>query len=243
MAEVLPGGLAAIQSNCRQNRVFLAQAVHWLASQGVRQFLDIGPGIPTVNPTHQVAQRVAADCRVVYVDRDPIVLAHAHELLRSTPAGDVRFIQEDLRHPAQILEKAAELLDFDQPVAVLLVAIYHMLPDSQHPHRINTALLAGLSEGSFLVASHLTADFLGPVWDEAVRRLSESTHESFCNRTREQFAGFFDGLELVPPGIVPIDDWLRDGPEPPGPNAQPKLPEDVDPDWVNPLWAAVGYKP
>ena len=243
MAEVLGGGLAAIQSNCRQNRIFLAQSVRWLAEQGVRQFLDIGPGIPSVNPTHQVAQRVAPECRVVYVDRDPIVLAHAHELLKGTPEGEVTFMKEDLRHPAAILEHAAGLLDLDLPVALVVVAIYHMLPDSADPYGINGVLVDGLSSGSWMVASHLTADFVGPVWDDAVQRLSEATQESFCNRSRDEFARFFAGLELVPPGIAPIDDWLRDGPAPPGPSAEPKLPENLDPSWVNPLWAAAGRKP
>jgi S-adenosyl methyltransferase len=243
MASVLPGGLAGIQSNCRTNRIFLGQAVRYLAKEhGVRQFLDIGPGIPTVHQTHEVAQEVAPESRIVYVDKDPIVLAHAHQLLKSRPEGLTAFVEDDLRNPSGILERAAEVLDFDQPVALVLVAIYHMIPDEFDPHSINTALLDGLSPGSWVVLSHLTSDFMGPVWDDAVERLSEATRESFVNRDRAEFSRFVDGLELVPPGVAPIDDWLRDGPLPPAPDVQPALPIDLDPEWVNPLWAAVGRK-
>jgi hypothetical protein len=244
MASVLPGGLAGIQSNCRTNRIFLGQAVRFLAREhGIRQFLDIGPGIPTVHQTHEVAQEVAPESRIVYVDKDPIVLAHAHELLTSRPEGRTAFIEEDLRNPTRILERAGEVLDFDQPVALVLVAIYHMIPDEFDPHGVNAMLIDGLASGSWLVLSHLTADFMGPVWDDAVERLSEATRESFVNRDRAAFSRFTEGLELVPPGVAPIDDWLRDGPLPPPPDVQPALPTDLDPEWVNPLWAAVGRKP
>jgi hypothetical protein len=243
MAAVLPGGLAGIQSNCRTNRIFLGQAVRYLAKEhGIRQFLDIGPGIPTVHQTHEVAQEIAPESRIVYVDKDPIVLAHAHQLLKSRPEGRTAFIEDDLRNPPGILERAGDVLDFDQPVALVLVAIYHMIPDEFDPHGINRTLLDGLSPGSWVVLSHLTSDFMGPVWDEAVERLSEATRESFVNRTRAEFSRFVDGLELVPPGVAPIDEWLRDGPLPPGPDVQPALPTDLDPEWVNPLWAAVGRK-
>ncbi|MGH9213050.1 MAG: SAM-dependent methyltransferase [Acidimicrobiales bacterium] len=148
-----------------------------------------------------------------------------------------------MRCPTQIVEQAAELLDLDQPVGLVLVAIYHMVPDSDDPHQINRVLVDALASGSWLVASHLTADFVGPVWDEAVSRLSNVTHENFCNRTRDEFARFFAGLDLVAPGVAPIDDWLHDGPSPPGPDAEPRMPDDLDPAWVNPLWAAAGRKP
>jgi hypothetical protein len=244
MAAAQPGGLAGIQSNCRTNRIFLGQAVRYLASEhGVRQFLDIGPGIPTVHQTHEIAQSVAPESRIVYVDKDPIVLAHAHTLLRSRPEGHTSFLEDDLRNPGRVLERAADVLDFDQPVALILVAIYHMIPDDDDPYTINSTLIDGLSSGSWMVLSHLTSDFMGPAWDEAVERLSEATRESFLNRTRDQFARFVDDLELVPPGVAPIDEWLRDGPAPPPADVEPKIPEDLDPDWVNPLWAAVGRKP
>jgi hypothetical protein len=243
MASVLPGGLAGIQSNCRTNRIFLGQAVRYLAKEhGIRQFLDIGPGIPTVHQTHEVAQEVAPESRIVYVDKDPIVLAHAHQLLKSRPEGRTAFIEDDLRNPAGILERAGDVLDLDQPVALVLVAIYHMIPDEFDPHGINATLRDGLAPGSWVVLSHLTSDFMGPVWDEAVERLSEATRESFVNRSRAEFSRFVEGLELVPPGVAPIDEWLRDGPLPPPPDVQPALPTDLDPEWVNPLWAAVGRK-
>lgn len=243
MGAALEGGFAGIQSNCRTNRIFLGQAVRYLAGQkGVRQFLDIGPGVPTVNSTHEVAQTIAPESRIVYVDKDPIVWAHAHTLLHSTPEGHTEFLEEDLRNPESILEKAAGTLDLTQPVALVLVAIYHMLPDDDDPYRINTALLEGLAPGSWVVLSHLTADFHGEPWEEAVSRLSEATRENFVNRTHAEFSRFVDGLELVPPGAAPIDDWLTDGPAPPPADIEPKLPDDVAPDWVNPLWAAVGRK-
>jgi len=243
MAEALPGGLSAIQANCRTNRIFLGQAVRYLARNGIRQFLDIGPGIPTVHQTHEVAQSVAPEARIVYVDKDPIVLAHAHRLLQSTPEGQVAFLEDDLRNPTGILERAGRVLDLTQPVGLILVAIYHMLPDSDDPHQINRTLIEALCAGSYLAASHLTADFMGQVWEEAVARLSEATRESFVNRTSDEFVRFFDGLELMAPGVVSIDDWLRDGPAPPPPGIEPRLPDDLDPGWVNPLWAAVGRKP
>jgi hypothetical protein len=243
MAEVLTGGLAGIQSNCRTNRIFLGQAVRYLSQQGIRQFLDIGPGIPTVHQTHEVAQAVAPEARVVYVDNDPIVLAHAHRLLETSSAqGRTAFLEDDLRNPERVLSRAGEVLDLDQPVGLILVAIYHMIP-GEAPYTVNATLLDGLAPGSYLVASHLTADLMGEVWDESVRRLSEATREPFLNRTRAEFSRLFEGLELVPPGVAPIDDWLRDGPAPPPADVEPALPDDVDPDWVNPLWAAVGRKP
>lgn len=245
MAEVLPDGVGmdGIESNCKQNRRFLGQAVRYLtAEHGVRQFLDIGPGIPTVNQTHQVAQRIAPESRIVYVDKDPIVVAHAHELLQGTRQGRVEFIRNDLRKPGDILLEASSTLDFTRPIALMLVAIYHMLPDSDDPHRINRRLLDELPSGSFLVASHLTSDFLGGMWDDAIERLSKATRETFVNRTRDDFARFFDGLELIPPGITSIDEWLRDGPAPPRDDVEPKLPDDLPNGWSNPLWAAIGRK-
>ena len=244
MAAAQPGGLAGLQSNCRTNRIFLGQAVRYLAGKrGIRQFLDIGPGIPTVHQTHEVAQSIAPESRVVYVDKDPIVLAHAHTLLKSHPDGKVAFLEDDLRNPQQILERAAETLDLNQPVALILVAIYHMIPDDQNPFAINQTLLDGLAPGSWLVLTHLTSDFIGPTWDEAVARLAEGTREPFLNRTRDQFSKFVEDLELVAPGVAPIDEWLRDGPAPPPDDVEPRLPDDLDPDWINALWAAVAHKP
>lgn len=244
MAAAQPGGLAGLQSNCRTNRIFLGQAVRYLASEhGVRQFLDVGPGIPTVHQTHEVAQSITPSARIVYIDKDPIVLAHAHTLLQSSPEGRVAFLEDDLRTPERVLERAAETLDFDQPVGLILVAIFHMIPDDQQPYAISQTLLDGLASDSWLVATHLTSDLHGAAWDEAVKRLSEATRESFLNRTHDQFSKFFTGLELVPPGVAPIDEWLRDGPAPPPPDVEPRLPDDLDPGWVNPLWAAVARKP
>lgn len=237
-------GCTGLQSNCRTNRIFLGQAVRYLAGErGIRQFLDVGPGIPTVHQTHEVAQSIASEARVVYVDKDPIVLAHAHTLLKNHPSGKMAFLEDDLRRPQQVLERAAETLDLDQHVALILVAVYHMIPDDQDPYTINRTLLDGLAPGSWLVLTHLTSDFIGPTWDEAVDRLAEGTREPFLNRSRDQFSRFVEELELVAPGVAPIDEWLRDGPAPPPADVEPRLPADFDPDWVNPLWTAIARKP
>jgi hypothetical protein len=244
MTAVLPGGIDGARANARTNRIFLGQAVRWLAGEhGVRQFLDIGPGIPTRQQTHEVAQDVAPESRIVYVDNDPIVLAHAHELLKSTPQGHVEFFQEDLRNPEAIVERAAETLDFASPVALMVVAIYHMIPGDDDPYRTHEILFDGLPSGSWVVLSHLTADFMADEMTESVRRLSEGTREQFTNRTREEFTRFTAGLDLVDPGVAQINEWLSKGPVPPPAGIEPKLPEGIDPDWVNPLWAAVGRKP
>lgn len=244
MTSGVPGGLEGAKSNARVNRLFLGQAVRYLAGQqGIRQFLDIGPGIPTVNQTHEVAQAVAPESRIVYIDNDPIVLAHAHTLLKSTPEGAVSFLQQDLRHPDQVLELAGRTLDMSQPLALMLVAIFHMIPDAEAPYEIMRRYVEALPSGSSVVLSHLTADFL-PELDTSISRLSDRTRESFVARTRDEFARFFEGLELVAPGVAQIDEWLGDGPAPPDADAQPSL-ADVHPpdDWVNTLYAAIAHVP
>jgi hypothetical protein len=244
MAEAQPGGIAGIQSNCRTNRIFLGQAVRYLVEEcGIRQFIDIGPGIPTVHVTHQIAQGIAPESKVVYVDKDPIVLAHAHTLLKGSDEGRTEFYEDDLRNPEGVLKRAGAVLDLSQPVGLILVAIYHMIPDEFDPYTIQAKLLAGLPSGSYVVMSHLTSDFMGPAWDEAVERLAEATREPFLNRDQEAFTKFTEGLELVAPGVAPIDDWLRDGPEPPPPDVEPRIPDDLPEGWVNPLWAVVARKP
>ncbi|HEY8525033.1 MAG TPA: SAM-dependent methyltransferase [Acidimicrobiales bacterium] len=244
MSAALPGGIDASRANARTNRVFLGQAVRYLAGQqGIRQFLDIGPGIPVVNQTHEVAQQIAPDSRIVYADNDPIVLAHAHTLLKSTAEGHTDFIEGDLRDPGPILERAAESLDFDQPVALMLVAIFHMIPDEDRPYDIVRQLTEALAPGSYIVLSHLTADIHGQVMADAIEHLGNETREPFVPRTREEFTRLLDGWELVPPGVAQIDEWLRTGPLPPPPDAEPRRPEGLPDDWRNPLWAAMGRKP
>jgi hypothetical protein len=155
------GGIEVVRGDVRANRKFLVDAVRWLALEaGVRQFLDVGTGIPNADNVHGVAQRAAADSRVVYVDYDPVVLAHAHELLKSTPQGATDFIYGDLRDPDHIVDRAGATLDFDQPVALMLVGIFHYVLDREDPYGIMRRLLDAVPSGSFLAVSHLAKDIV-----------------------------------------------------------------------------------
>ena len=197
----------------RANRAFLGRAIRYLAGEaGMRQFLDIGTGIPTAGNTHQIAQEIAPESRVVYVDYDPVVLAHARALLTSNEAGATDYIHADLRDTSAILAKASQLLDFSKPVAVTLLAILHAIPDFDDPHAIVATLLDAVPPGSYLVISHAASDLLG---QETVNNLDDVAgplwQQQFTYRTREQVARFFAGTDLVPPGMVRVEDW-RPGP-------------------------------
>jgi hypothetical protein len=243
-AEQVIALMPEIRDSARAARAFLGRVVRYLAGEaGVRQFLDIGTGLPTADNTHEVAQAVAPESRIVYVDNDPIVLAHAHTLLEGTEEGNVVFVREDLRNPDAILALAGLTLDFDQPIALMLVAILHMLPDADQPTAITHRLVNALPQGSYVVLSHLTADFL-PELNTSVTRLSERTREAFVSRSRDELAPFLDGLDLVEPGIVQIDEWLRRGPLPPAAAAEPTLTDVHPPEgWINTLYAAIAHKP
>lgn len=205
----------------RANRAFLGRAVHFLAANArVRQFLDIGTGIPTANNTHEVAQRAAPDSRVVYVDNDPIVLVHARALLASSPQGSTQYVDGDVRNAGPILKAAASTLDFARPVALMLLGIMHLVQDSEDPYRIVAGLMAELPAGSYLALSHPAID-IHAAQAEAQRRYNERVSTPQTLRTREQVAKFFDGLELVPPGLTYVHAWRPD----PG--------EDTDPDTVS----------
>ncbi|HZM38542.1 MAG TPA: SAM-dependent methyltransferase [Acidimicrobiales bacterium] len=204
------GGIEVAQASVRSNRVFLGQVVRWLAGPaGMRQFLDIGTGIPNDDNVHAVALAVAPDARVVYVDNDPIVLAHAHELLNTAPDATA-YIHGDLLQPETVLAQAAELLDLDRPVAVVLNAVLHHVPERDDPYSVVARLMDGVASGSYLAMSHLTDD----LQTEEMRALSQSVPSEarymFAVRSRADFARFFEGLELVDPGIVPIDQWRPD---------------------------------
>lgn len=197
-----------IRTAVQENRRFLHRAVAYLAGEaGIGQFLDIGTGIPAEGNTHEVAQRINPRCRVVYADNDPIVLAHARALLTSSPAGATAYLDADLRDPDHILTHPdlAGTLDLGRPVALMLIAILHFLTDDDDPYRIVTRLVAALPPGSYLAISHTTYDFLPP---ETIAALdAATTGEPFRARTRDQVARFFDGLDLVEPGIVPTTHW------------------------------------
>jgi hypothetical protein len=191
----------------RLTRQFLADTVSKLAADGIRQFLDIGTGLPTANNTHEVAQRLAPDSRIVYVDNDPVVLAHARALLNSSPEGKTAYLDADLRDPAKILAQAAETLDFSQPVAVLLIAVLHFVQDSDDPYRIVTTLMDAVPPGSYLAILHGASDVGSDDMPEAERRYNEQASAQFNARDREQISRFFDGLELTGPGLVNLSRW------------------------------------
>ena len=193
----------------RANRAFLGRVVRYLTGEaGIRQFLDIGTGIPTAGNTHQVAQAIAPETRVVYVDYDPIVLAHARALLTSHAAGATGYIDADLRDAGTILDRAAELLDFSRPVAVTLLAILHAIPDADDPHAIVGRLLDAVPAGSYLALSHLGTDLIDRNKQDGVRGVAGRLIQQMPTyRSREQVARFFDGTDLVAPGLVRVEEW------------------------------------
>jgi SAM-dependent methyltransferase len=199
-----------------ENRRFLRRAVTYLAGQaGIRQFLDIGTGIPTSPNVHEVAQGIAPECRVVYVDNDPIVLAHARALLTSSPEGATAYLDADLRQPEKILADPdlTRTIDLSQPVALMLVAVLHFIPDSDDPYGLVRPLIDVLAPGSYLVMTHISYDFLPPRTGGQVDQIVRA--EPFRARTRPEFAAFFDGLDLVEPGIVSVSEWrAQDEPQP-----------------------------
>jgi hypothetical protein len=209
--DIFPG-IAVV---ARTSRAFLTRAVRYLAGEaGMRQFLDIGTGLPTADNTHQVAQRVAPESRIVYVDNDPLVLAHARALLTSAPEGSTEYLDADIRNPAAILDAAAGLLDFSQPIALMLMGIMgHFTDEEAYP--IVSGLLAGLPSGSYF-ALYDGAD-TNEAFNEAQRGYNESGAVPYHLRSPEQFARYFEGLELVEPGVVPVPHWR---PDPDAPEAE-----------------------
>ena len=201
----------------RAQRAFLGRVVRYLAAEpGIRQFLDIGTGIPTADNTHEVAQSAVPESRIVYVDNDPIVLAHARALLTSSPEGATDYIDADLRDPETILREAARTLDFSRPVAVMLLGILQAIPDTGQPWEIVARLMAAVPSGSYLAIVHPAIDIAADEMAEAQRRYNESTNAPIKMRTQEEVARFFEGLNLVDPGLVQLHRW-RPGPAGPEP--------------------------
>src|SRR5215472_6195332 len=190
-------------------RAFHGRAVRYLAGEvGVRQFLDIGTGIPAADNTHEVAQRVAADSRIVYVDNDPIVLAHARALLTSAHAGTVSYLDADLRDPDTILEAARQRLDFGAPIAIMLVLILHLIPDSDDPWRIVCRLVDAVPPGSYLVVSHPASDRDAANATAVAGRVNQRMQgPPMTLRSHAEVSRFFDGLDVLPPGLVPQNRW------------------------------------
>jgi hypothetical protein len=199
-----------LRTAARENRGFLRRAVRYLVSEvGIRQFLDIGTGLPSANNVHEVAQWTAPECRVVYVDNDPIVLAHARALLTGSPAGKTSYIQADLRDPEKILADPAtkRTLDLSQPVALMLVGVLHFLTEGDRPAEVVDTLVDELAPGSYLVGSHSTAEY-DPERCAAAARMYHERGVPFTFRTGDQFAEVaFRGLEMVDPGMVLVSEW------------------------------------
>jgi S-adenosyl methyltransferase len=190
----------------RVQRQFLARAVRYLAADaGIRQFIDIGTGLPTASHTHQVAQQIAPQSRIVYVDNDPLVLLHAQALLTSAPGGVTSYIEADVRDPDAILGHAARTLDFGEPVAVMMLGILGQIPDSDEPGLIVARLLEALPAGSYLALSDGTNTNANQ--NQAIAVYNENSPGSYYLRSPVQVAGFLDGLDLVPPGVVTISRW------------------------------------
>lgn len=223
------GGFDVASAHVKGNRSFLVRAVHRLVGEGIRQFLDVGTGVPNDTNTLAVAQAAAPEARVVCVDNDPVVLAHAHQLMTTTPEGKAAFIDADLRNPERILAQAKETLDLTQPVGLMLVSIVHALGDHPDRYGLVSALVEAVPSGSYLVMSHLANDITPEETEEATRRLNERAAEVYVLASAADFARYFDGLELLEPGITRVDEWGKGA--------------DDDPEVVVPFHAGVARKP
>jgi hypothetical protein len=202
-AEEVIAARPTIVRDIRANRAFLGRAVRFLAAEaGIRQFLDIGTGIPAANNTHEVAQSVAPESRIVYVDNDPIVLAHARALLASTPEGACAYLDADLKDMGRILQNAASVLDFGQPVAVLFIGVLHLVADSENPSGLIATALAACPSGSYLALTQPAKDIDADIVAEGARRYNQQVTTPQTRRTYEETLRFFDGLTVVDPGVV-----------------------------------------
>ncbi len=200
-----------LAASVRANRAFQARAVRYLAGvAGVRQFLDIGTGLPTEGSVGDVARAVAPECAVVYVDDDPMVLVHARTLLTGGPPGRSDYIDADLRDPATVLRGAAATLDFAEPVAILIVSVLHMITDDEDPGWIVAALTNSVVPGSYLVITHVASDIEPEAMAEMARRVNKHTSRPAAPRDHATVASFFAGLDLVPPGVVRVPEWRPD---------------------------------
>ncbi len=217
-------------STVRANRAFLVRTTSYLAGQaGIRQFLDVGTGLPGNDNTHEVVQSIGPQSRIVYVDHDPIVLSHARALLTSAPEGRVDYVEADLREPGTILAEAAGTLDFGRPVAVLLIAVLHLILDEEDPYELVRQLVAALAPGSYVVISHAASDTGSGEMIVMADRLNELMAQQTVPRSRQQVARFFTGLDLVEPGLVRIQQWRPD----------------PDADLTGPaqMWGGIGRRP
>jgi hypothetical protein len=226
--QMFPG----IAQLARLQRRFLVRSVGYLAGEaGIRQFLDIGTGLPTADNTHEVAQAAAPESRIVYTDNDPMVLVHAKALLTSAPGGATSYIEADVRDPDAILDEAARTLDLSQPVALVMLGILGQLPDSDKPHALLRRYLDALPAGSCLALCDGTDT--SPALNQAIAVYNQNSSSSYHLRSPEQIGAFFDGLTPVPPGLVPASRWRSDGD-----TAEPAEPAEEDA-----TICGVGFKP
>ena len=203
-----------------ENRAFMRRVVTWLTRDvGIRQYLDIGTGLPTSPNLHEVAQGINPRSRVVYVDNDPLVLVHARALLLGHPEGATDYLESDVRDPDRILAEASQTLDFTQPVGLTLVSLLHFLPNTDNPYETVARLVSALPSGSYLVISHGTYEVLPPEQAAQFTALNAASPVPFQPRDRGDVDRFFDGLELVDPGIVPVAAWRDDDRNEPRPPA------------------------
>ncbi|HET8620537.1 MAG TPA: SAM-dependent methyltransferase [Acidimicrobiales bacterium] len=227
------GGLDVARTIVRANRDFLGEVVRHLAAEvGIRQYLDIGTGIPARDNVHEVAQRAVPEARIVYVDHDPIVLAHAHRLLDGTSAGATAYVHGDLRDPGPILEQAAQTLDLGQPVAVILVGVLHFVRDTEDPYAIVARLMEAVPSGSYLAISHLARDLRATEMAELAERYDRSVDGALTVRSHAEVSRFLDGLDLVAGGVARVDRW-----------GQPDTGTGTPEGWVTPVYGALGRKP
>jgi hypothetical protein len=209
----LPEGVDSARAHVQAMESFTARVVgHLVGTVGVRQFLNIGASIPGSNEVHEIAQAAAPATRVVYVGSDPVVLAHAHARRESTALGATAYVHGTLSRPGELLRQAADTLDLARPVALMLPVTLNFVPDQSDPYGIVQQLLHELAPGSYLVISHIANDIPGQGCAEAAKRLGERLREPFVVRSRDEVARFFDGLELVAPGVVEVTQWqIEDG--------------------------------
>jgi hypothetical protein len=217
-AEAIAAVFPHIRTAARENRAFMQRAVRYLAAEaGIRQFLDIGTGLPTADNVHDVAQRIAPESRIVYVDNDPLVLVHARALLNSSPEGATAYLDADARDPEKILTDPAlhDTLDFSQPIALLMVAVLHFVEDHEDPWAVVRRLVGALPAGSYLVLSHATFDPLDAETIAAMDAVNKNIKPLFSPRPFAGVARFFEGLDVLEPGIVSVSDWRpQPGPRP-----------------------------
>jgi hypothetical protein len=230
VADKLVAAKPALRYNVQANRAYLGRVVRYLAAEaGIRQFLDLGTGLPSLNNVHEVAQRVALESRIVYVDNDPIVIAHARAMLAGSREGATAYLSADIRDPESILERAAKTLDLDRPVGVILLGVLYMIPDADRPYDTVAEYLDAVAPGSHLAISHPASDIDAESAARAARQYDSSMPATQTNRSRAEVARFFDGLDLLEPGVVQLNKWRPDV-------------GDVDPGVEISSWAGLGRK-